>query len=102
MQGFDQLLRLMAAGWGHPDGCKPPPCADRGWRVVSGAAWAIGGRVRVDCGVLGPSVGSCLLRRETIRLDGRAVPGGRKRRRRHDKGRLPIREVFLVFLPGMR
>lgn len=43
-----------------------------------------------------------MLLRETIRLDGRAVPGRRKQRRRHDKGRLPTREVSLVFLPEIR
>lgn len=51
--------------------------------------------VRVDFGVLIPSVAG-----ETVRLGGRAVPGGRKRRRWHDKGCLPTSKVSPCFSAG--
>ena len=94
-----------AAGRGHRDGCKPPPCAASGAKGCDRRRSAHRWRgFRMDFGALTSSAAG---RRFVSRWEkhlagwqGRAR-GGRKRRR-HDKGRLPTCEVSPCFSAGAR
>jgi len=78
------------------------PALHRGQRDVTDAARPISGRGWGGFWGAHPLDGGQRVVfpwRETIRLGGRAMPGGRKQRR-HDKGWLPTREVSPCFAAG--